>query len=859
MSICQWNEKESYGASKMEKVSLTINSTEISAAKGTSILEAAQNSGIYIPKLCTHPDLPPSQSLKPVEFVYRGDVQYKNDNSSSSKEHEGCQLCVVKIEGEEELLTACNKEVEENMTIWTDTSEIQDFRREKMMNILSKHHHACLTCAQQAGCSREPCSTNVPVEERCCPEFGRCELQKLAEYIGIREDTPRYIPKETQVLDDEPLFIRNYELCIGCTRCVRICRDIRGVESLGFVFSNGETIVGSIAPTLKESGCKFCGACVEVCPTGALSDKDILWSERERALVPCRDTCPLEADVPRYIRYIAERKFDEAVAVIREKTPFPLVLGRICFHTCEEKCCRNEINEPIAICALKRFAMEHDTGTWKSKVKVAPATGKKIAIVGSGPAGLTAAYYLAKAGHSMTVFEAESRAGGMMNFGIPEYRLPREILKKDLEYIINMGVKIKTEEMIGENLTLKDLNTQGYEVIFLAIGAQQAKKLRIDGIEHENVLWGLDFLKKVNLNYEVNVEKRVIVIGGGNVAMDVALTALRLGANEIIIICLESREEIPAHEWEIKEVVEEGIKLNCSWGPKQILSKDGKITGIELIKCTSVFDTKGTFSPIFDETITQTIETEMVIMAIGQDADLSVLNKETQDEISHGRFIKINEDSLETTIPGVFAGGEVTEGPISVVEALEMGRKAAQTIDKYLGGTGNIDEVLAEIETPNAWLGREEGFYDKQRVEIPAIPISERSKGFNEIELGYMEEMAVEEAKRCLRCDLRLQISPVILPPEKWLELSTENVQNVPESGGAFQLLDENKHVIFIQGTPNLRQVLEEKVSSMPNACYFGFEEDPMYTKRESEILQQFMQEFGRMPEGNEELDDDLF
>ena len=310
----------------MEKVSLTINSTEISAAKGTSILEAAQNSGIYIPKLCTHPDLPPSQGLKPVEFVYRGDVQYKNDNSSSSKEHEGCQLCVVKIEGEEELITACNKEIRENMTIWTNTSEIQDFRREKMMNILSKHHHACLTCAQQAGCSREPCSTNVPVEERCCSEFGRCELQKLAEYIGIREDTPRYIPKETQVLDDEPLFIRNYELCIGCTRCVRICRDIRGVESLGFVFSNGETIVGSIAPTLKESGCKFCGACVEVCPTGALSDKDILWSERERALVPCRDTCPLEADVPRYINYIAERKFDEAIAVIREKTPFKNVI-----------------------------------------------------------------------------------------------------------------------------------------------------------------------------------------------------------------------------------------------------------------------------------------------------------------------------------------------------------------------------------------------------------------------------------------------------------------------------------------------------------------------------------------------------
>ncbi|MHA1992028.1 MAG: FAD-dependent oxidoreductase [Candidatus Hodarchaeales archaeon] len=843
----------------MEKVSLTINSKEISVVKGTSILEAAQTSGIYIPRLCTHPDLPPSQGKKPVEFVYRGDVQYKNDVSASSQEHEGCQLCVVKIEGENELTTSCNKEIEENMTIWTDTSDIHDFRRKKMINILSKHRHACLTCAQQEGCSREPCSTNVPVEERCCPEFGRCELQKLAEYIGIREDTPRYVPQETQVLDDEPLFIRNYELCIGCTRCVRMCQDVRGVESLGFVFSNGETIVGSITPTLKDSGCKFCGACVEVCPTGALSDKDILWSERETALVPCQDTCPLEADVPCYIRHVAEREFDKAVAVIREKTPLPLVLGRICFHTCEEKCRRSQINEPIAICALKRFALEHDKGTWKSKIKIAPATGKKVAIVGSGPAGLTAAYYLAKAGHSLTIFEAESRAGGMMNFGIPEYRLPREILHKDIEHIKDMGVEIRTEEKIGEKITLKDLNIQGEEAIFLAIGAQQAKKLRIEGVNHENVLWGLDFLKKVNLNCDVKVEKRVLVIGGGNVAMDVALTALRLGANEIIITCLESREEMPAHEWEIKEVVDEGIKLNCSWGPKQILVKNGEIAGVELIKCTSVFDSKGAFSPTFDKAITQTIETDMVIIAIGQDTDLSILDKESQVVILPGGYIKINEDSMETNVPGVFAGGEVTEGPISVVDAIKIGRKAAQAIDKYLEGTGNIDEVLTEIETPNAWLGRDEGFYDRQRFEMPTLPISERSNGFTEIELGYLEEMAVEEANRCLRCDLRLQVSQVILPPEKWLELSIESIENVPESEGAFQLLDENKQVIFIQGTLNLRQALEEKLSSVPNACYFGFEKDPMYTKRESELLQQFMQEFGRMPEGNEELDDDLF
>jgi NADPH-dependent glutamate synthase beta subunit-like oxidoreductase/NAD-dependent dihydropyrimidine dehydrogenase PreA subunit len=814
----------------MEKISLTINDTEFFVNKGMSILEAAQVSGIYIPRLCTHPDLEPAKGLKPVESVYRGDTRYTNDDPATIQEHEGCQLCVVEIEGEEDLVTSCNKTIEENMTIWTDTSDIKEFRQEKLKNILSNHHHACLTCAQQVGCSREPCSTNVPVEERCCPEFGRCELQKVAEYIGIKEDTPRYIPQAIQILDNEPLFIRNYELCIGCTRCVRICRDVRGVDALGFVFSDGEPIVGSITPTLKESGCKFCGACVEVCPTGALSDKDILWAEREGALVPCRNTCPLEADVPSYIHHIAERDFDEAVAVIREKTPLPLVLGRICFHACEETCRRSQINEPIAICALKRFALEHDTGIWKQKITSLPPTGNKIAIVGSGPAGLTTAYYLAKTGHTVTVFEAEPDVGGMMNFGIPKYRLPSDILQRDVDHIVNMGVEIKTNQAIGEQLTLNDLNSQGYKAIFLAIGAQQAKKLRIDGVEHEDVLWGLEFLKDVNKNREVKIKDRVLVIGGGNVAMDVALTTLRLGAKIVQVACLETREEMPAHEWEIKEITDEKIELNCSWGPNRVLEEDGKVTGVELIKCTSVFDDKGNFNPSFDETKIKTIETDMVIMAIGQNTNLAVLGTDSNVSVSPGGFIKVKENDLETTIPGVFAGGEITEGPISVVEAIEIGRKAARSIDKYLGGSGDIDEVLAEYQIPNPWLGRDESFFNKQRVIMPAISLSNRSKSFDEVELGYTEEMAVEEANRCLRCDLRLQISPVTFPPEKWLEFSEENISNIPEIEGALQLLDENKQIILIQGTPNLKQT-----------------------------LQQFMQQFGRMPEGNEELDDDLF
>ncbi|MHA2225015.1 MAG: FAD-dependent oxidoreductase [Candidatus Hodarchaeales archaeon] len=842
----------------MKTLFLTINSARITTQKGITILEAAQNAGIYIPRLCTHPDLPQSQGIKPIESIYRGEIQIKNKNPSV-KEYEGCQLCVVKIEGTEELTTSCNTPVENDMIIWTDIPVVKEFQIEKIKDILAKHPHACLTCAQQEGCSREPCSTNVPVEERCCPEFGRCELQKVAEHVGIREDTPRYKPQGIRVLEDEPLFIRDYELCIGCTRCVRVCQDVRGVDALGFVFSNEETIVGSIESTLEKSGCKFCGACVEVCPTGALSDKDILWAEREKLLVPCRNTCPLGTDVPRYIQLIAKGEYGKAAAVIHEKTPFPAVLGRVCFHVCEEECRRGDLNDPIAICALKRFALEHDTGIWKSKIPSTHATGKKIAVIGSGPTGLTAAYYLARIGHSATVFEAASKIGGMLRRGIPEYRLSREILKRDLENIQEAGVEIRSNTIIGEKITLEDLKSQGFEAIFIAIGAQQSKKLNIEGINLNGVLWGLEFLKKVTSGHEIQMGDQVLVIGGGGVAVDVALTALRLGVKKVELVCLESRNEMPAHEWEIQEALAEKITLHCSWGPKKIIGTNEQIERVDLVSCTSVFDENGRFNPSFDETNTKTIETDMVIMAIGQSTDTSIFGTETSVDISPSGLIQINETNLSTSIKGIFAGGEVAKGPLSVVEAIEMGRKAATSIDKFLGGNGNIDDLFIELDALNPWLGREDDFYERTRVQMPCLPIEDRINTFSEIELGYNEKMVIEEANRCLKCDLRLNISSVTLPPEKWLEITQKNIQKIPNLEGAFQILDENKQIILIQGTLNLRQALEEQLNTNNKARYFGYEEDPMYTKKESELLQQFMQEFGRMPEGNEDLDDDLF
>ncbi len=831
-------------------VTLSIDEIEVTVPEGMTILDAAQEAGIYIPHLCSHPDLPPVEQLKPAEAVYRDGKRL--ENKRPELQYEGCQLCVVQIEGSEGFHRACSTKVDEGMVVRTDIPEVQQFRQDRLMFLLAEHPHACLACAQKEGCARFPCSMNIPEKERCCPLFGTCEFQRLVEYVGIKKETPRYVFKDLPVVKDEPLFERDYNLCIGCTRCIRVCREVWGVEAIDFVFDEeGRVMVGTVSPTLRESACRFCTACVEVCPTGALVDKE-LFEE-----VLCQSACPAGIDVPRYVRLIKEGRFAEAVAVIREKVPFPAVLGHICLHFCEEKCRRAEVNEPIAIRALKRFAAEHDTGLWKQKVKVvASSTGKRVAIVGSGPAGLTAAYYLAKLGHNVVVFEALPVVGGMMRVGIPQHRLSKEVLDKEIDEIKSTGIEIKTNTKVE---SVAKLLEEGYNAVLLAVGAHRGLKLPLPGADLDGVLVNIPFLRDVNLGKEVKVGSRVVVLGGGNVAFDCARTALRLGASDVHIACLEPREGMLAAPEEIGWGEEEGITIHSSQTFTRIVSDNGRVNGVECLDVKSFqFDKEGKLHVESIAGSEHVLPADTVIFAIGQLPELELIDGVSGIRITKRRTLEVAPNTLATGTAGIFAAGDAVIGTASVIEAIAAGRQAATSIDRYLGGNGEIDETLVDVEESNPYLGREEGFADRFRVPMPCLPAKQRYSSFAEVELGFSESEAVDEAKRCLRCDLRLLLSKPILAPkeELWVEFTSENVSQVPEVEGVYQLLDEEKNIIYIKGAMNLHRELKEQLEVNEKAHYFMYKEEPMFTKRESEFLQQYIAQYGQMPEGNRELED---
>ncbi len=832
----------------MMQVGITIDGSNLEVAEGLTILEAAQRAGIYIASLCYHPDLPPFDSASPSQVVYQG----RRKIEGTTEGYEGCQLCLVKIEGEG-IKASCNTAVREGMVVQTNDAELKELRQANLARILSEHPHMCLVCSQQQGCDLKRCISNIPENERCCQKLKVCELRKLAAYIGISEDISPYVPRNLPLVEDDPLFLRDYNLCIRCTRCVRVCNDVMGVGALTFTTTFEGVTIGTTAATLEDSGCRFCGACAEVCPTGAINDKGMIWAERRAALTPCASACPAGIDVPLYVGLIAEGRFLEAIAVVREKILFAATLGRVCFKPCEDVCRRTNLDEAVGIRELKRAAAEYSGGPLGRNAEAASETGKKVAIVGSGPAGMTCGFYLARGGHQVTIFEALPEPGGMLRFGIPEYRLPRQIIKAEIEEIKQVGVDIKMNTKVE---SLDEIFEQGFDAVFLAIGLSKGLRMGIEGEDLPGVTDGISLLRDINLEKSVELGDRVGVVGGGNVALDTARSALRFGSKHVDIIYRRTRREMPAYDEEIEQALEEGVHILPLLMPKRIFRSNGELR----LECFQMElgepDERGRRRPFPISRSHYVAGYDNVIIAVGQSADFP---KRLDLSVTPAGTVQIDSGTLRTSRKGVFAGGDVVSGPASVLEAIIMGKKAAQGIDQFLGGQGLIEKRKPEPEGLSLYLGKEEAFCALNRVKIPELPGKERACDFDEVRLGYSEEQAIQEAKRCLKCNLRLLISTSPTPPEGWLEFDVESVKEVPEIEGVFKLFDMEKNVIYIKGARNLSEELTESLGNFGGVRYFTWEDEPMYSKRETELLEQFMQQYGRLPELNIDSDDDLY
>ena len=467
----------------------------------------------------------------------------------------------------------------------------------------------------------------------------------------------------------------------------------------------------------------------------------------------CVATCPLHIDAKGYIDLIKEGKPKEALELIRETTPFPGILGRVCAHPCEEKCKRNDVEEALSIKNLKRYAAKFDDPSdWDLSTE--PDTGKEIAIIGSGPAGATAAYDLRKQGHDVTIYEKLPVVGGMLRVGIPAYRLPHDVIDEEYSILEKLGVEIKLNTEIGEDVPFEKLEND-YDAVFVAHGAHESVMLPIDGSDLEGVKPGVDILRKAGLeNYdEIDIGEDVVVVGGGNVAMDVARTVLRVGAENVDIACLEDREDMPAHEWEVADAEEEGVEVHNGWGPLKIEGEDA-VEKMTFKKCTKVFDEGGDFNPEYDVCELKELDCDTVIFAIGQSAQSEFLEEHSDVELNKGGKVDADDLTLQTEKDHIFSGGDVAGRPLLAVEAMAHGRKAATSIDRYL----NNQDMTVDRDHEGAyetWLDKEVDEPRKERVDMRMMPVEERLDNFDEVELGFNEEDALEEADRCLQCECK--------------------------------------------------------------------------------------------------------
>lgn len=651
-----------------------------------------------------------------------------------------------------------------------------------------------------------PCSCRLSrqtYDEGCAddPEDWCIAVGDMADYVVETQKGGRYITYE-EALDilkraEDNGFVHQITNIDGkdkifaiCNCNVNVCYALRTSQ----LFNTPNMSRSAYVAHVKTENCVACSRCVEYCPAGAvklgqkLCTKDgpieypkhelpdtvkwgpEKWDEDYRdnnrincydtGTAPCKTACPAHIAVQGYLKKAAQGKYREALALIKKENPFPAVCGHICNRRCEDACTRGTIDQAVAIDEVKKFIAKQDLTAENRYIPpiIPPTTGRlfeeKIAIIGGGPAGLSCAFYLAEKGYKPTVFEKNEKPGGMLVYGIPSFKLEKDVVEAEIDVMRQMGVEIKCGVEVGKDITLKELRKQGYKAFYIAIGCQGGRKANIEGEDAEGVMTAVDFLRTVGDNQNYPVEGRTVVVGGGNVAIDVARTASRCGASDVSMFCLEGRNIMPASEEEIAEAQEEGITLNCGWGPKEILTENGKVKGIVFKKCLSVFDENKRFAPKFDENVTMTVPCERVFLSIGQSIVWGNLLDGSKVELVRGNGAVADKVTYQTAEPDIFVGGDVYTGPKFAIDAIAAGKEGAISIHRFVQPHSSLTigrnrRQFIELDKSNIQVEE----YDNSSRQIPGVRKDiDVHKSFRDAKETFTEEQVKKETARCLGC-----------------------------------------------------------------------------------------------------------
>ena len=652
-----------------------------------------------------------------------------------------------------------------------------------------------------------PCScrrSRLTYDEGCAddPEGWCVAVGDMADYVVETQKDGRYISKE-EALDifrqaEESGFVHQITNIDGkdkifaiCNCNVNVCYALRTSQ----LFNTPNMSRSAYIAKVEKQNCVACGKCVEACPAGAvklgqkLCDKEgceityprmplpgdqpwgeHMWSHNYRDVnrincydtgtAPCKTACPAHIGIQGYLQLAKEGRYEDALALIKKDNPLPAVCGHVCNRRCEDACTRGTIDEAVAIDEVKRFIAERDLNAetrFIPKKTIPSLKGgfeEKIAIIGAGPAGLSCAYFLALTGYKPTIFEKNAEPGGMLRYGIPSYKLEKDLLAAEIDVIRQLGVEIRCGVEVGKDVTIEDLREQGYKGFYAAIGCQRGRKPGISGENAEGAYAAVDFLREAGAKESFSLEGDVVVVGGGNVAIDAARISSRCTDAKISMFCLEAREKMPASDEEIEEALEEGIELNCGWGPKEVLEENGHVSGVVFKKCTRVFDAQGRFSPEYDENDTVTVPCRHVIFSVGQAIDWGHMLDNLHVELRPNGGALANKLTYQTSEPDIFVGGDVYTGPKFVIDAIAAGREGAVSLHRYVHEhctltIGRNRRDFIELDKENIKVET----YDSSSRQIPPkADIKEQAKTFRDLSQSLTEEQVKKETSRCLSC-----------------------------------------------------------------------------------------------------------